>query len=186
RQAMLLAADARLPLRAGPALHLLLRGERFSHRAELLDVDELDRHTSTRVGAPLPRSMLLHAGVEVAGGADVVAAIRAAEHIHGDHEAMMAGPGRRSGRGPTESWRARLSRACGGGGVDREPVRHSEARQTMNESQRAGVSIRACGAAQPTSKDACGATQPASKGRLRRCATRGTGRSAGVLARRGP
>src|SRR5690606_4469442 len=56
RQAMLLAADERLPLRAGPALHLLLRGECFSHRAELLDVDELDRHAPTRVGAPSPEA----------------------------------------------------------------------------------------------------------------------------------
>jgi hypothetical protein len=78
----------------------------------------------------------------------------------------MAGTGRTSWRGATESWRARLSRACGGGGVDREPVRNPESRPTTNESWRAQVSIRACGA-----------TQPASKERLRRYSTRGTVRA---------
>jgi hypothetical protein len=77
------------------------------------------------------------------------------------------------GRGPTESWRARLSRAWGGPGVDREPARNPESRPTTNESWRAGVSIRACGA-----------TQPASKGHLRRCSPRGKERPATLLNRR--
>jgi hypothetical protein len=50
--------------------------------------------------------------------------------------------------------------------VDREPVRDPESRPTTNESWRAQVSIRACGA-----------TQPASKERLRRYSTRGTVRA---------
>src|SRR5690606_10396496 len=104
---------------------------------------------------------------------DVVAAIRAAEHVHGDHEAMMAGTGRTSWRGATESWRARLSRACGGGGVDREPVRNPESKPTTNESWRRGFRYAPAALLNPRARDTCGAARPAGRSDLRRYSTDG-------------